>query len=102
MLIAVTSIALDRRRRLRVERMLASHHRALALAVVPAPYTPPMRRNLSGMVVVITGASAGIGKALAKTLAGRGVRLALAARRSDRLEVLNAQLGGSHLCVTTD
>src|SRR4051794_33271319 len=75
---------------------------AFASCILPAPYTPPMRRNLSDMVVVITGASAGIGKALAKSLAGRGARLALAARRSDRLEVLNAQLGGSHLCVTTD
>jgi NADP-dependent 3-hydroxy acid dehydrogenase YdfG len=54
------------------------------------------------MVVVITGASAGIGKALAEELAARGARLALAARRVDRLEALNARLGGTHLCVTTD
>ena len=60
------------------------------------------RRNISGMVVVITGSSAGIGKALAETLAARGARLALAARRGDRLEALNARLGGTHLCVTTD
>jgi NADP-dependent 3-hydroxy acid dehydrogenase YdfG len=54
------------------------------------------------MVVVITGASAGIGKALAEVLSASGARLALAARRADRLDALNAQLGGSHLCVPTD
>lgn len=54
------------------------------------------------MVVVITGASAGIGKALAEMLAGRGARLVLAARREDRLAALNASLGGGHLTVVTD
>lgn len=60
------------------------------------------RRDLSGMVVIITGASAGIGKALAEALSPRGARLALAARRLDRLESLNRALGGEHLCVQTD
>src|SRR4051794_19663018 len=76
--------------------------RAIAAGFPPAPYTLPMRRNLSGMVVVITGASAGIGKALAEMLAARGARLTLAARRTDRLATLNAQLGSSHLFVATD
>jgi NAD(P)-dependent dehydrogenase (short-subunit alcohol dehydrogenase family) len=61
-----------------------------------------MRRDLSGMVVVITGASAGIGQALAEQVAARGGRLALAARRVERLEALNARIGGGHLCVATD
>jgi short-subunit dehydrogenase len=65
-------------------------------------YTRRMRRDIRGMVVVITGASAGIGAALAEELSGRGARLALAARRLERLEALNARLGGGHLCVGAD
>ena len=65
-------------------------------------YTPGMRRVLDKMVVVITGASAGIGAALAEELAARGATLVLAARRLDRLEALNARLGGGHLCVAAD
>jgi NADP-dependent 3-hydroxy acid dehydrogenase YdfG len=54
------------------------------------------------MIVVITGASAGIGKALSEELHQRGARLVLSARRIDRLEELNRSLGGKHLCVQTD
>ena len=61
-----------------------------------------MHRLIDGMVVVITGASAGIGKALAEELSPRGARLVLAARRADRLEELNRALGGGHLCLRTD
>jgi NADP-dependent 3-hydroxy acid dehydrogenase YdfG len=61
-----------------------------------------MRRRLRDMVVVITGASAGIGKALAEALHARGAKLALAARRLDRIEALNQQLGGGHLVVQAD
>src|SRR5687768_6023605 len=61
-----------------------------------------MRRALDGMVVIITGASAGIGRSLAEQLSDRGARLALAARRADRLEELNRALGGGHLVVPTD
>jgi short-subunit dehydrogenase len=52
--------------------------------------------------VVITGASAGIGKALAEKLARQGAKLVLSARRLDRLHALNQQLGARHLCVATD
>ncbi|HEY7115946.1 MAG TPA: SDR family NAD(P)-dependent oxidoreductase [Tepidisphaeraceae bacterium] len=58
-----------------------------------------MGRRIDGMVVVITGASAGIGRAVAEELGPRGARLVLAARRLERLEELNAKLGGGHLCV---
>src|SRR3954452_1471035 len=61
-----------------------------------------MRRSLRDMNVVITGASAGIGKVLAESLAGAGARLVLAARRMDRLGAVRAQLGGPHLCICAD
>ncbi len=54
-------------------------------------------RGLSGMVVVITGASAGIGQSLARQLSAGGARLVMGARRVDRLEALNRELGGGHV-----
>ena len=47
-----------------------------------------MAKRLSGKVVLITGASAGIGKASALALAGEGADLVLTARRQERLEEL--------------
>jgi short-subunit dehydrogenase len=61
-----------------------------------------MKRRLDGMVVLITGASSGIGRALAETLSRAGAKLTLSARRLDRLQALNAQLGGGHLVVQAD
>lgn len=61
-----------------------------------------MSRDLQNSVVIITGASAGIGKALAEQLHAEGCRLVLAARRIDRLEALNQTLGGKHLCLQID
>lgn len=54
------------------------------------------------MTVLITGASAGIGAALARQLHSHGARLILAARRVERLTQLNSQLGGGHLIVPAD
>ena len=61
-----------------------------------------MSRSFENMVVVITGASSGIGRALAEFLSHRKAKLTLAARRLDRLEALNAELGGGHQVVQAD
>jgi len=48
-----------------------------------------------GKVVAITGASSGIGEATALLLAGRGAKVVLGARRSDRLEALANRIAGA-------
>ena len=57
--------------------------------------------ELAGRVVVITGASSGIGEAFARLAAREGARLVLAARRTGRLEALAAELPDA-LAVTAD
>jgi len=52
--------------------------------------------------VFITGASSGIGEALAVYYAARGATLGLAARRGETLEALNRRLGGRHACYPLD
>ncbi|MDJ0496713.1 MAG: SDR family oxidoreductase [Acidimicrobiia bacterium] len=59
-------------------------------------------RDLTGQVVAITGASAGIGAASAKALVAQGAKVALGARRLDRLEAAVAESGGSAVTVEMD
>mgnify|MGYP005835583829 CR=1 FL=1 len=61
-----------------------------------------MRRSLDGLVAIITGASSGIGRALAEELHACGAKLSLCARRAERLDDVNAMLGGRHLVVCAD
>jgi NADP-dependent 3-hydroxy acid dehydrogenase YdfG len=56
-------------------------------------------------VVIVTGASAGIGKALALQLASQGANVVIAARRTERLEQVAMEcrsLGGDVLAIATD
>src|SRR5690349_7463009 len=52
--------------------------------------------NWSGKCALVTGASAGIGKALAEELAAGGANLVLTARRTDRLQEIAKTLAATH------
>ena len=57
---------------------------------------------LEDRVVVVTGASSGIGEACAVAFAAKGAKVVLAARRAERLAGLVERLGDAALAVTTD
>jgi NADP-dependent 3-hydroxy acid dehydrogenase YdfG len=64
-----------------------------------------MSDNIEGKVVVITGASSGLGEATARLLSAQGASVVLGARRQDRIKSLADELaaqGGKALAVTTD
>ncbi len=64
-----------------------------------------MSNNITGKVVVITGASSGMGAAAARHLAEQGAKVVLGARRKDRLKSLVSEIvsaGGEALAVQTD
>ena len=50
--------------------------------------------DLTGMTALVTGASGGIGSAVAKALAGQGARVALSGTREDALAAVAAEIGG--------
>jgi NADP-dependent 3-hydroxy acid dehydrogenase YdfG len=64
-----------------------------------------MSNNIEGKVVVITGASSGLGEATARHLSAQGATVVLGARRVERLQSLADELTGSNgkaLAVATD
>ena len=55
--------------------------------------------DLNGMTALVTGASGGLGSAIAKALAGQGARLAVSGSNTDKLENFRASLGGDHVAL---
>jgi ribitol 2-dehydrogenase len=58
--------------------------------------------GLESKVIIITGASSGIGAATARLLAAHGAKVVLAARSADKIRALAKELGETALAVTTD
>ena len=61
-----------------------------------------MATNINGKIIVITGASSGLGEAAARHLAGLGAKVVLGARRAERLESLVEEIaaaGGDAIAV---
>ena len=58
--------------------------------------------DLTGMTALVTGASGGIGSAIAKGLAAQGARLALSGSNAAKLEAFAAELGGDHIALACD
>ena len=66
---------------------------------------PNASTDLSGQVALVTGASSGLGVRFARVLASQGAKVALAARRVDRLEALAKEIrdaGGEAVAVEMD
>jgi NADP-dependent 3-hydroxy acid dehydrogenase YdfG len=64
-----------------------------------------MNNNIEGKVIVITGASSGLGEAAARHLSAQGAIVVLGARRTDRIQSLAEELnnkGGKALALSTD
>ena len=55
--------------------------------------------DLTGMTALVTGASGGLGSAIAKALAAQGARLAVSGSNVEKLERFRAELGGDHVAL---
>ena len=55
--------------------------------------------DLSGMTALVTGASGGIGSAIARGLAAHGARLAVSGSNSEKLDAFRGELGGDHVAL---
>jgi 3-hydroxy acid dehydrogenase/malonic semialdehyde reductase len=53
------------------------------------------------MIILVTGATAGFGRVIAQRFAADGARIIAAGRRSDRLEILRAELGAERVLPLT-
>ena len=58
-----------------------------------------MMFDLSGMTALVTGASGGLGSAIAKALAGQGARLAVSGSNEAKLAAFRDSLGGDHVAL---
>ena len=58
--------------------------------------------DLSGMTALVTGASGGIGSAIAAALVGQGARVALSGTREDALKAVAADIGGDCVVLPCD
>lgn len=58
--------------------------------------------DLTGMTALVTGASGGLGSAIANALAGQGARLAVSGSNVEKLEGFRASLGGDHVALPCD
>ena len=61
-----------------------------------------MMFDLSGMTALVTGASGGLGSAIATALAGQGARLALSGSNVEKLERFRGELGGDHVALAAN
>jgi 3-oxoacyl-[acyl-carrier protein] reductase len=61
-----------------------------------------MMFDLSGMTALVTGASGGLGSAIATTLSAQGARLALSGSNQAKLEAFARELGGDHVSLVCD
>jgi 3-oxoacyl-[acyl-carrier protein] reductase len=55
--------------------------------------------DLTGMTALVTGASGGLGSAIAKALAAQGARLAVSGSNAEKLERFRSELGGDHVAL---